>query len=124
MFDDRIAYDDDYEGLALATEEGDRMAAQMDGKPILMLASHGVIDSGPTVADAFNDLYYLERAAMFQVHARSTGGQLRRIGDNVLARVRRQQEAERRAATHHPFTTSPRSLHREPHGHRENGAPR
>src|SRR3546814_3065266 len=87
MFDDRIAYDDDYEGLALATEEGDRMAAQMDGKPILMLASHGVIASGPTVADAFNDLYYLERAAMFQVHARSTGGKLRRIGDHVLARV-------------------------------------
>src|SRR3546814_14174876 len=73
MFDDRIAYDDDYEGLALATEEGDRMAAQMDGKPILMLASHGVIASGPTVAAAFNALYYLERAALFQVPARATG---------------------------------------------------
>src|SRR3546814_187397 len=104
MFDDRIAYDDDYEGLALATEEGDRMAAQMDGKPILMLASHGVIASGPTVADAFNDLYYLERAAMFQVHARSTGGKLRRIGDNVLALFRGQRREARLAVADRHYT--------------------
>ncbi|HEY9567623.1 MAG TPA: aldolase [Thalassobaculum sp.] len=118
MFDDRIAYDDDYEGLALATEEGDRMAAQMDGKPILMLASHGVIASGPTVADAFNDLYYLERAAMFQVHARSTGGKLRRIGDNVLARVRGQMEEERRAVADRHFKALRRILDREEPGYR------
>lgn len=113
MFDGRIAYDDDYEGLALATEEGDRMAAQMDGKPILLLASHGVIASGPTVGDAFNDLYYLERAAMFQVHARSTGGKLRRIGDNVRARVMGQMEEERRAVADRHFKALRRILDRE-----------
>lgn len=118
MFDGRIAYDDDYEGLALATEEGDRMAAQMDGKPILMLASHGVIASGPTVADAFNDLYYLERAAMFQVHAKSTGGKLRRIGDNVRARVEGQMEEERRAVADRHFKALRRMLDREEPGYR------
>ena len=118
MFDDRIAYDDDYEGLALATEEGDRMASQMDGKPILMLASHGVLVSGPTVADAFNDLYYLERAAMFQVHAKSTGGRLRRIGDNVRARVMGQMEEERRAVADRHFKALRRILDREEPGYR------
>lgn len=118
MFDGRIAYDDDYEGLALATEEGDRMAAQMDGKPILMLASHGVIASGPTVGDAFNDLYYLERAAMFQVHAKSTGGRLRRIGDNVRARVMGQMEEERRAVADRHFKALRRILDREEPGYR------
>lgn len=118
MFDGRIAYDDDYEGLALATEEGDRMAAQMDGKPILMLASHGVLISGPSVADAFNDLYYLERAAMFQVHAKSTGGKLRRIGDNVRARVMGQMEAERRAVADRHFKALRRMLDREEPGYR------
>ncbi len=118
MFDDRIAYDDDYEGLALATEEGDRMAAQMDGKPILMLASHGILVSGPTVADAFNDLYYLERAAMFQVHAKSTGGKLRRIGDNVRARVMGQMEEERRAVADRHFKALRRILDREEPGYR------
>ena len=118
MFDGRIAYDDDYEGLALATEEGDRMAAQMDGKPILLLASHGVIASGPTVGDAFNDLYYLERAAMFQVHAKSTGGKLRRIGDNVRARVEGQMEEERRAVADRHFKALRRMLDREEPGYR------
>lgn len=118
MFDGRIAYDDDYEGLALATEEGDRMAAQMDGKPILLLASHGVIASGPTVGDAFNDLYYLERAAMFQVHAKSTGGKLRRIGDNVRARVMGQMEEERRAVADRHFKALRRMLDREEPGYR------
>ena len=118
MFDGRIAYDDDYEGLALATEEGDRLAAQMDGKPILMMASHGVMASGPTVADAFNDLYYLERAAMFQVHAKSTGGKLRRIGDNVRARVRGQMDTERQAVADRHFKALRRILDREEPGYR------
>ena len=85
----------------------------MDGKPILLLASHGVIASGPTVGDAFNDLYYLERAAMFQVHARSTGGRLRRIGDNVRARVMGQMEEERRAVADRHFKALRRMLDRE-----------
>ena len=35
----------------------------------LFLRNHGVIVSGPTVAQAYDDLYYLERAAMVQVLA-------------------------------------------------------
>ena len=38
-----------------------------------MLASHGVIVTGRTVAQAFTDLYYLERAAQAQVLAASGG---------------------------------------------------
>ena len=46
----RIAYDDDYAGVALSNEEGDRMCRAMAGKDILFLRNHGVIVSGPTVA--------------------------------------------------------------------------
>ncbi|MEE1555897.1 MAG: class II aldolase/adducin family protein, partial [Alphaproteobacteria bacterium] len=63
MFDERIAYDDDYEGLALSAEEGDRLAQKMGNRSLLMMASHGVMAVGPSVAEAFTDLYYLERAA-------------------------------------------------------------
>ena len=118
MFDGRIAYDDDYEGLALATEEGDRMAVQMGDKPILMLASHGVLTTGPTMADAFNDLYYLERAAMFQVHAKSTGGTLRTISDTIRARVAEQMTTERPAVADRHFTALRRILDREEPGYR------
>jgi ribulose-5-phosphate 4-epimerase/fuculose-1-phosphate aldolase len=52
----RIAYDDEYAGVALSNEEGDRMCGAMAGKDILFLRNHGVIVSGPTVAQAYDEL--------------------------------------------------------------------
>lgn len=89
----RIAYDDDYGGyggLVLDTEEGDRLCRALGDKRVLMLANHGVIVTAPSVAEAFNDLYYLERAAEAQVLAMSTGRKLKLVGDNVAARTRDQ----------------------------------
>ena len=43
MFDGRIAYDDDYEGLALDGDEGDRLARKLGNNQVLMMASHGVM---------------------------------------------------------------------------------
>ena len=82
LFDGRVAYDDEYEGLALASDEGDRLARKIGNKSILFMASHGVV-AGPTVADAFNDLY-IRRASMFQVLA-VTGGELEQF-QTVLPR--------------------------------------
>jgi len=91
-FYDDIAYDDTYEGLALSTDEGDRMAAALGSKSALFLANHGVIVVGRNVGEAFDTLYYLERAAQAQVIALSTGRKLRMVGDN-LARSTQQQIA-------------------------------
>ena len=38
-------------------------------KPVMFLRNHGMIVAGKTVAQAYDDLYYLERAAMVQVMA-------------------------------------------------------
>ncbi len=84
-FYDRIAYDDEYAGIADDTAEGDRMAARMGNRSVLFLANHGVVATGGSVAVAFDDLYYLERAAQIQVLARSTGGKLRLIPDDIAA---------------------------------------
>jgi ribulose-5-phosphate 4-epimerase/fuculose-1-phosphate aldolase len=89
----RIAYDDDfggYGGLVLDTEEGDRLCRALGDKRVLMLANHGVIVTAPSVAEAFNDLYYLERAAEAQVLAMSTGRKLKLVGDNLAAKTRDQ----------------------------------
>lgn len=89
----RIAYDDDfggYGGLVLDEEEGDRLAEALADKRVLMLANHGVIVAAPSVAEAFNDLYYLERAAQAQVLAMSTGRKLKLVGDNVAVKTRDQ----------------------------------
>src|SRR3546814_12882628 len=72
-FHDRIAYEDEYAGLALDSSEGDRLAAALGNRSIAFLAAHGVIVTGPTVAPAFDDPYSLARAARWQVLERSTG---------------------------------------------------
>ncbi|MDX2060624.1 MAG: aldolase [Gemmatimonadales bacterium] len=87
QFYGRIAYLDDYEGLALDHSEGDRMAAAMGDKTVLFLGHHGVIVTGPTIHAAWNDLYFLERACMVQVLAMSTGRPLRPIPERVMAEM-------------------------------------
>ena len=113
MFDGRIAYDDEYEGLAQATAEGDRLARKIGNRSVLMMASHGVLVTGPDVASAFTDLYYLERAAMFQVLARSTGGKLRTIPKSVRAKTRKQFKVDRPLLAERHFGALRRILDRE-----------
>jgi ribulose-5-phosphate 4-epimerase/fuculose-1-phosphate aldolase len=83
---DRIVYDEGYDGLAFDAGEGERIARAMAGRPIAMLRHHGVIVCGPSVAAAYDDLYYLERTAMAQVLAMSTGRPLKSIAPAIAAR--------------------------------------
>ena len=94
-FHNQIAYDDAHNGLATDVEEGDRLAGALKDKRVAMLANHGVIATGSSVAHAFNDLYYLERAAQAQVIALSTGQKLQRIPQDVCARTFEQMQADR-----------------------------
>jgi ribulose-5-phosphate 4-epimerase/fuculose-1-phosphate aldolase len=56
---DRVAYDMEYRGLALDEEEGDRICAALADADILFMANHGVLLCGETIANVFDDLYYL-----------------------------------------------------------------
>ena len=78
-FSRRVAYDRDYGGVALAESEGERVARVMDGADILFMGNHGVMVGANDVAKAYDDLYYLERAAMVQILAMSTGRPLKPI---------------------------------------------
>ena len=86
-FHGRIAYDEVYGGFALAEEEGRRIAEALGDKPIVFLKNHGVIVTGRSVAEAFDELYYLEQACRQLVLAYSTGRPLRLISDNLAAQV-------------------------------------
>jgi ribulose-5-phosphate 4-epimerase/fuculose-1-phosphate aldolase len=89
-FHGRVAYDDNYNGLALDEAEGSRMCALAKDADVLFLANHGVIVCGPTMAAAFDDLYYLERACMLQVLAMGTGKALRIVPERVAMLTGRQ----------------------------------
>jgi ribulose-5-phosphate 4-epimerase/fuculose-1-phosphate aldolase len=100
-FHNRVAYDEHYNGLALDEAEGERMCKEMRDADVLFLANHGVIVCGPTVAAAFDDLYYLERACMLQVLAAGCGKPLRIVPDDIAAKTGRQMNGESQQAALH-----------------------
>lgn len=73
----RIAYDDHYNGIALTEDEGQRIANVLGDKTILLMGNHGVTVVGPSISDAFDELYFAERTAMYHFTAMSTGQKLR-----------------------------------------------
>ncbi|RYC28777.1 aldolase [Lichenibacterium minor] len=83
----RTAVDERYNGLALDATEGNRIAATLGDADVVFLRNHGVMVTGPTIAEAWDDLYYLERAAEVQVKALSTGRPLRAVDPDVARRV-------------------------------------
>ena len=83
----RVVYIDEYCGLAFDSSEGDRLATAMGDHDVAFLGAHGVIVTGPTVWDAFDDLYYLERACQSQFIAQSSGQQLREIAEPIIKEV-------------------------------------
>ena len=116
-FYDRVAYDDNYNGLALDDAEGDRMCAQLAQGDILFLANHGIIVTGADMATAFDDLYYLERACMLQVMAMGTGQPLRMVSESVAMKTGRQMAEESEQAALH-FAALKRLLDRDEPGWR------
>ncbi|TCM58715.1 ribulose-5-phosphate 4-epimerase/fuculose-1-phosphate aldolase [Rhizobium sp. PP-F2F-G48] len=86
----RVAVDAAYNGLALDESEGDRIAAVLGDKDILFMKNHGVMVCGPTIAEAWDDLYYLERAAEVQLKAMSTGRRLLPVSPEIATLAARQ----------------------------------
>jgi ribulose-5-phosphate 4-epimerase/fuculose-1-phosphate aldolase len=54
----RIGYDLEFGGISDSAEEGRHLAAAMHGNTVLIMRNHGISVTGPTVAAAFEDLYF------------------------------------------------------------------
>ncbi len=83
-FMNHTVYDEEYNGLALDTAEGDRIAKKMGNNRVMFMGAHGVTVAGSTIARTYDWLYYLERACQAQVLARSTGLPLKRLPPEVV----------------------------------------
>jgi ribulose-5-phosphate 4-epimerase/fuculose-1-phosphate aldolase len=116
-FHDDIAYDDVYNGLVVDDAEGDRLARALGTKRVMFLANHGVIVVGASVAEAFDAMYYLERACRLQVLARSMGGKFRPVRPEVVKTAYRMMlaDAPKYAGAH--FEALKRLLEREEPGY-------
>lgn len=90
-FFNRVAVDTEYGGLALE-EEAERCTSLLRDKRIILMGNHGVMATGSTVARAFDELFYFERAARTLVTAYMTGQPLRVLDDDVAEKTARQWE--------------------------------
>jgi ribulose-5-phosphate 4-epimerase/fuculose-1-phosphate aldolase len=84
----KIAYDDEYTGPAFDPAEGERLAKVIGDKTILFMANHGISTVGATIADAYDKLYYIERAAQVQIYAMWTGQPLKKLPEPVVTKTK------------------------------------
>ena len=85
---DCIAYDMDYTGPAFDPEEGERLAELFGDKSVLFMGNHGVATIGNTVSQAYDLLYYVERAAQVQLYAMWTGQPLKLMSPEIVAKTK------------------------------------
>lgn len=84
----RQVIDANYGGLAFE-EEGER-CSQLLADPrvqVMIMGNHGILVIGNTVAEAFNRMFYFERAAETYIKALQTGQKLRVLSDEIAAKV-------------------------------------
>ena len=87
-----LAYHD-YEGLALDEAEKPRLIDDFGDKKFLILRNHGLLTVGRTVAEAFLEMFLLERACEIQILAQSGGRELSPIPQEIIGRVASQMDA-------------------------------
>jgi ribulose-5-phosphate 4-epimerase/fuculose-1-phosphate aldolase len=80
----QTGYDPLYTGPAFEVAEGERLVDALGDHNILMMANHGVLTVGETVAEAHDRLYYLERVAQVQLYAMWTGQELNPLPQKVI----------------------------------------
>ena len=61
----------EYEGVAINLEEQGRIVRNLGDREVLILRNHGMLAVGASIAEAFNNIYRLERACQLQVMALS-----------------------------------------------------
>ncbi len=93
----QIAYHD-YEGVALFEEEKERLVQDLGEARLMILRNHGTLALGKNVAEAFTNIYFLEKACSYQVRALSGNLELNYPSEESIETTRQQGEGREMAA--------------------------
>ena len=92
----RLAYHG-YEGVALDLDERERLVADLGPHDAMILRNHGLLAAGRSVPEAFDNIYFLERACQAQIAALAGGAELvfppEEVRSHTAAQFRRDDEA-------------------------------
>ena len=85
-FYNRVAVYDDFGGLGFE-EESNKMAGCIGNHRTMLLANHGILTTGETVAQAFDELYYFEKACETYITALSTNKELKIVTPEIAEKT-------------------------------------
>jgi len=83
----KVAVDLGFGGIADEAEEGLRIARALGNHSTMLMGNHGVTTTSQTVAEAFEDLYFFERAAETLMLAYASGQPLNVLSDDLAAKT-------------------------------------
>jgi ribulose-5-phosphate 4-epimerase/fuculose-1-phosphate aldolase len=97
-----VAYHE-FEGVAIEMGERERLVRDMGQSNVMILKNHGLIAGGRTIAEAFNNIYRMERAAAVQLQAMACNAPLEEIQPGIIESTIGQFKSER--AAHQPSSS-------------------
>jgi ribulose-5-phosphate 4-epimerase/fuculose-1-phosphate aldolase len=85
-FYNRLGYHD-YQGVALDLEERESLVKDLGTHNAMILRNHGLLAGGRSIAEAFLNIYFLERACQAQIKALAGGRKLTYPSEAVCERA-------------------------------------
>ena len=87
----RVTVDDGFDGMGLGAE-AERLSGSVGTNRIVIMGNHGVMAIGESIARAFDELFYFERACENYIKALMTQKPLRVVSDEIAEKTARQWE--------------------------------
>jgi ribulose-5-phosphate 4-epimerase/fuculose-1-phosphate aldolase len=85
-FHGRLSYHE-YEGIAVDLAERERLVRDLGSNDAMILRNHGLLATGSSIASAFTNLYFLERACQVQIKAQAGNAALHLPAPEVIERT-------------------------------------
>jgi ribulose-5-phosphate 4-epimerase/fuculose-1-phosphate aldolase len=85
-FFNRVGVYSDFGGMGFE-EEAIKMANKIGNKKVLLMSNHGILTTGKTVAEAFDELFYFEKACETYITALSTNKKLKIVSDEIAEKT-------------------------------------
>ena len=90
-FYNRVAIFNDFGGLGFE-DESNKMATAIGNNRSMLLANHGILTVGETIAQAFDELYYFEKACETYITALSTNKELNEVESDIAEKTAQEWE--------------------------------
>ena len=90
-FFNRVGVYSDFGGMGFE-EEAKKMANKIGNKKVLLMSNHGILTTGQTVAEAFDELFYFEKACETYITALSTNKKLKIVSDEIAEKTAQEWE--------------------------------